>query len=179
MCSISVTCIRRNKFPNNKSSRYWDGPKDECVDSHMENGGYWLSVVLSGNWYSTLPTNLLLVKICYRLRFFYVQREWYSSHTRHIYVPSQNRYLLRPIRSADNLLVELHPMAVRCVLFLYQGCLTRNYWLIAGCLRTSCKYFMHIQDRWNDFKAQQKCDRYETTGTLPFLTATWKILRAG
>jgi hypothetical protein len=40
MCSISVTCIRRNKFPNNKSSRYWDGPKDECVDSHMENGGY-------------------------------------------------------------------------------------------------------------------------------------------
>jgi hypothetical protein len=92
----------------------------------MENGGYWLSVVLSGNWYSTLLTNLLLVKICYRLRFFYVQREWYSSHTRHIYVPSQNRYLLRPIRSADNLLVELHPMAVRCVLFLYQGCLTRT-----------------------------------------------------
>jgi hypothetical protein len=144
----------------------------------MENGGYWLSFCLVTGIQPSLQTCCSL-KYATGYVFFYVQREWYSSHTRHIYVPSQNRYLLRPIRSADNLLVELHPMAVRCVLFLYQGCLTRNYWLIAGCLRTSCKYFMHIQDRWNDFKAQQKCDRYETTGTLPFLTATWKILRAG
>ena len=83
MCSISVTCIRRNKFPNNKSSRYWDGPKYECVDSHMANGGYWLSFCLVTGIQPSLQTCCSL-KYATGYVFLRAKRVVFFTHEAHL-----------------------------------------------------------------------------------------------